>query len=332
MTKRIHVLLVDGNSIAHACNSIARMSCGDMETQAIYGFLRTIRSLVGGSKHPGIDRIVPYILWDGRAQFRYDLHPGYKGNRLAKTPDEEAAKQRFRDQMPYLYAALSALGIKQYRCPFLEADDLAGYFVRALTGAGVTVTMVSGDQDWLGLVNDKADWLDPIRDRRVDHFTFAEFTKTSGPKAYYHAKALQGDDSDNIPPIPRIGKQVIPFLEQWGSVDAYFAAIDAGTYVPKKAGKKAVNLHYEDFLASPAGRAMFAKNLQLMDLSQPLPPGFIPPLKDLVFADNGKGSNPEGFIKLCERLAFLSILKTMDDYLATFDLPNPRTGIVPIPF
>lgn len=327
MTTPTHVLLIDGNSIAHACNSISVMKTGAMETQAIFGFLRTLKSLVGSSKH---ERVVAYILWDGRAQFRYDLWPEYKANRLAKTQEEEESKQRFRNQLPFLYAAVSSLGVKQFRSAKHEADDLAGHFVRALNAAGVTVTMVSGDQDWIGLVTELTDWYDPIRDRRVDHFSFAESTGTTGPKSYYHSKALKGDTSDNIPGMPRIGEGgTAKFIAQWENVDNYLAAVDAGEYTPKKAGKTAKNPHYEDFLASPEGRAMFARNLELMDLSRPLPPGSIPSMADLRFADNGKGANPEGFLKLCERLSFFTILKTVDAYLATFGLVNPRTQSQP---
>ncbi|OAD82959.1 hypothetical protein ATN89_17220 [Comamonas thiooxydans] len=327
-----HVLLIDGNSIAHACNSITTMKSGEMETQAIYGFLRSLRVLVGGDRHANDKKVVPYVLWDGRAQWRYDLLESYKGNRVAKTEEEELAKQRFRAQLPYLYAALSTLGIKQFRCPTQEADDLGGHFSRALSAAGVSVTLVSGDRDWTGLVNELVDWYDPIRDKRVDHFSFKEVTGAPGPKAYYQLKALQGDTSDNIAPMKRLGKNAQPFLELWGTMENFYAAVDSGQYQVKKASKGAKNPHYEEYMASPEGRAHFALNMQLMDLSTPQPEGSIPPLSKLVFADNGSGANPEKFIKLCERLGFLSILKKMDDFLGTFGLGNPRTGFSPIPF
>ena len=321
MTSKAHVLLIDGNSIAHACNSTGVMRSGEMETQAIYGFLRSLRSLVGSSKH---EHTVAYVLWDGRAQWRYDLEPDYKGNRAPKTKDDEERRDRFRKQLPYIYTLLSCLGVKQFRCPTQEADDLAGHFTRALNAAGVKVTLVSGDQDWLGLVNELTDWFDPIRDRRVDHYSFHEVTGTTGPKQYYQEKALRGDTSDNIAPIPRIGKNTQEFIQQWGTLESYWRAVDAGEYQPKKASKGAKNMHYEDYLASQQGREHFLRNMRLMDLSMPQPEGAIPKMGELKFADNGTGPNPEGFLKLLERLNFFSIIKKADEFFQTFGLTNPR--------
>lgn len=323
-----HVLLIDGNSIAHACNSITVMKSGELETQAIFGFLRTLKALITGDRHNNGKKCVPYVLWDGRAQWRYDLLPEYKSGRAAKTKEEEESKARFRAQLPYLYAAVSTLGVKQFRCPTQEADDLGGHFVRALNRAGVSVTMISGDQDWIGLVTELTDWYDPIRHRRVDHFSFKEATGTNGPNQYYQLKALKGDTSDYIPPVPRIGEQALPFLEKWGTLENYWAAVDSGQYQPRKASKGAKNMHYEDFLASPAGREHFLRSMKLMDLSTPLPEGSIPPMKELVFADNGKGPNPRGFETLCIRLSMLSIIKKMDEFLAAFGLERAASSAV----
>ena len=74
MQKRIS--LIDGNSVGHAAHRATKLRSGDMETQAVFGMLRSIRDMK--VERPNFE---PIVLWDGRAQWRFDLHPEYKSNR-----------------------------------------------------------------------------------------------------------------------------------------------------------------------------------------------------------------------------------------------------------
>lgn len=305
-----HVLLVDGNSIAHANNNASVLTVGDFEVQAIFGFLKSMRHLL--QKTPGEKELI--VLWDGKAQWRIDLYPAYKGNRDPLDTEGEEKRRKFRRQTPFIEKALAMLGVKQVRSPLLEADDLAGYFARSLTQSGTKVTLVSGDKDWLSLVDENVSWFDPIRDRRVDAMNFLEFTGYFTTDAFVQGKALQGDNSDNIGGIPKLGEKTAPLmLAQWKDMREFFRQVDAGTYTPKKrASATAASKHPEEFLASPEGRAIFERNIKLMDLrlSRKPAPGEVIVTKGL--------KNEDGFLLLCEKLAFMSILRERRAFLRDF--------------
>lgn len=304
-----HFLIVDGNSIAHANHNATPLTVGEFQVQSIFGTLRSAKKMA--EMYPRAEQI---WLWDGTAQWRLDLYPEYKGNRQPLDADGIASKKAFKAQGPFTEKALSLLGLKQIRSPLLEADDLAGYFSRSLSSKGHAVTLVSGDRDWITLVDDRVTWFDPIRDRKVDMGNLLEFTGFFSTEAYVQGKALQGDSSDNIVGIPKMGEKTAAlFLAEWGDVNKFFAAVDDGSYTPKKrVSKTATSLHPEQFLASPEGRAIFERNVKLMDLRQSRKPE-----QGEVIIRQGE-PNAEGFIQLCERLAFASILRQRREFFANF--------------
>jgi 5'-3' exonuclease len=308
-----HIFLVDGNSLAHANHNANVLTVGDMQVQAIYGMLRSLHALV---KAPGNHEII--VLWDGRAQWRLDIYPEYKGNRTPLDAEGIAKKEAFKRQTPFIEKALELLGIKQIRSPLLEADDLAGYLARALSARGFRVTLVSGDKDWIALVDQNVTWFDPIRDRTVDLTNLLERTGYYTTEAFVQGKALVSDVSDNIPGIPGMGdKGSALFLAKWQDVNEFFHQVDAGEYTPAaRKDKKAKSLHPEQVLASPEGRAIFHRNVQLMDLrkSRRPEPG------EVVIRQ--PAPNAAGFLQLCQRLAFASIVRTAVPFLSAFGISH----------
>lgn len=302
MSKK-HILVVDGNSIAHANHNGTVLTVGGMQVQAIFGFLRSMRALL--QKHAGEKELI--VLWDGRAQFRFDAFPEYKGNRDNTDPKEIAHKEARVKQMPFLKKALSMLGVRQLCSENHEADDLGGFLVPRLVAAGYEVTMVTGDKDWLQAVGPGVLWFDPIRDRSCNIHTFYEFTGYETQTAFVQGKALCGDSSDNVPGVGGIGEKGAPlFLAQWKDVYKFFAAVDAGT--AGKLGK--VHSRFSE----PEGRAAFERNMNLMDWKRSVAPkpGEIVTTPGVV--------NVDGFRTLCERLAFASILRDMDQFLRAFNI------------
>lgn len=310
-----HILLIDGNSIAHANHNASVLSVGDFQTQAIFGFLKSLHHLK--NKWPRAEIIV---LWDGKAQWRLDIYPEYKGNRAPLDEKQAAAKAAFQRQTPFIEKALALLGIKQVRSPLLEADDLAGFFTRSL-GAATQITLVSGDRDWISLVGPNVVWFDPIRDRSVEHDTLLDRTGYVSTDAYVQGKALQGDNSDNIVGIDGLGEKGAQlFLAKHGDVYAYLAKIDSGELTAAvRKSKTAASLHPEQILTSPEGRALFERNMKLMDLRQ----SRRPEPGEMVI--NRGTPNPEGFLALCQRLAFFSILRSYRTFLMAFGLTPPET-------
>lgn len=293
------ILLVDGNSLGYANHSGSKLQVGTFETQAIFGTLRTLRNLL--TIYP---QHQPMVLWDGRAQWRYDLYPDYKSNRT--DPKRAADKGAYHSQRPFLQGALKTLGVVQMVNHQAEADDIAGKMVAGFEKrTDSDVVLVTGDQDWLQLISGTTMWLDPIRERVVKPANLIDFTGYQTTKAFLQGKALHGDTSDTIKGCGGIGKEGAPlFLAEHGSVEEFWEKCDKGTHVPTK------RAHIS--LWKGEGRANFLRNMQLMDLR------LGPPLDSAHTVLTRAPANLEQFRKLCEKLAFVSFLRDFDNFTKPF--------------
>lgn len=301
-------LLIDGNSIGFASHQGTKLSAGEIETQAIFGVLRTTRSLI--TERHGFR---PFMLWDGKT-WRKQVFEDYKANR---EPDEKTKEMRaaYKAQRPRIARALKALGITQMFAQNMEADDLAGIVCDRLVQTGERVILVSGDKDWLQLVQPGVMWFDPIRVREVNYRSFETNTDYKTPAAFLQGKALQGDTSDNIPGVGGVGeKGAKKLLEEWGSVEAFFEAFDKG-----EAGKLGKRLT-EFANNANGGRDRFALNMRLMDLrtSERPKPENLKVQKSKI--------DREAFEELCAECAFNSILKDLDSWIKPFELLHERNA------
>lgn len=305
---------IDGNAMGHAHHRATALSFRGMPTQAIFGYMNMLRKL--RLENPGMAIVV---LWDGHAKWRYDLYPGYKGAReeKLKDPDELKLRNEYRDQVPAIKKVVQLLGIKQIVAPDHEADDLAGYYVRATTG--IPKRLTTGDEDWLQLVDASTEWNDPRNGGikpTVNHLNFHERTGYATTGEFLEGKVLQGDTSDSINGIVDIGpKTAVEFIAEHRSVQAFFDKVDSGVYKPKtRKSKTAKSLHPEQTIASPEGRQLFARNMKLMDLRNPRVQGHEIQRTEGTF-------NPVAVRTLAERLGFVSITRAFDNWIGPFARP-----------
>lgn len=318
-------VLVDANSLGHAFHNSTKLTVGQFQTQAIFGVVKAIRELT--VERP--DRRV-IVLWDGRAEWRRTIYPEYKANRKPLTAEEAADKEAYKKQVPLIQAALGRLGVAQKLNYAAEADDLAGYLTPRLVAAGHSVLLETGDRDWWQMVGPQVTWFDPRYDgRKVTHDTFLENTGYANPTAFLDGKAIQGDGSDNIDGIDGIGETTAANLvAEFGSVREFLDLVDRGKYAPKqRRSKTAKTKHPEEVLASPEGRAIYERNLKLMDLlSVPYPE----PDQAHTFKTQ---FDPVGFRTICEKLAFVSILKDFDNFVMPFERRAGWTATIhhPVP-
>lgn len=314
-----HLLLVDGNSVGHANHNGTVLTVGGptgMQVQAIYGYLRSMRALT--NRYPGADLL---NLWDGKAQWRLDIFPDYKGNRESD-PKKAAHRAAYKKQTPFIEKALELLGVPQARSPLLEADDLAKHIVESITASNALkapadrtrITLVTGDHDWMQLIRELVDWYSISADNHVTHENFFQKTGYMSTAEFVEGKCLQGDTSDNIPGIEGVGDGTAQkFLAQWRNLDRFWAAVDDGTHTPvARKSKTAKSLHPEQLIASPEGRAMLRMNRQLMDMRNCRKP------EQGEMVIKAQPGNKEGFLTLCERLAFASILREQAMFLRSF--------------
>jgi 5'-3' exonuclease len=292
------MIIVDGNSIGHANHNGTRLTVGALEVQMIFGVVKSIRAMA--VKYPQHDIIV---LWDGKSRWREQFFAEYKANRVAADEKEQASKDSYEKQTHYVRKALQLMGIPQMYCRTHEADDIAGLVINKALAKNESVVLCTGDKDWLQYVRPGVMWFDPIRDRYVNHNTFFEFTGYRTAEAFVQGKALQGDISDNIKGVGKIGeKGAAELLAQYGSVEAFWEEVDSGRLAPRT--KALQNL------VLPETRELFRRNMKLMNLKE----APTPLLADVVIIK--PTYNRDSFEKLCNALAFRSITKDLDGFLA----------------
>lgn len=299
-------LLIDGNSIAHAANAGTVLKIGSKQVQAVFGMLRTMRKLM--SLYAGYQ---PIILWDG-ASWRKMIFKEYKENRERENTlaerQQKAAKEELNKQKPIIDKALCLLGLPQLKAMNMEADDLAALLVNKYHKTGLPITLVSGDQDWIQLVRERVVWFDPIRNRKVNHRNFEEFTGVKTPRQFVELKAIMGDSGDNIDGVGGIGdKGAVEFLRQFESFNNFSnMALDKSLDVSKLPKK------FRLFAEDEGKRMRFIKNMELVDLNTTVRP------KPINLHLNQGEPSVSRFEQLCKIMMFKSILQDLHEWLSVF--------------
>ena len=303
-------LIIDGNCIGYSNHYGKKLNYNGMQTQAIYGTLQSIRLLY--SEFRDASRVA---LWDGRAQWRFDMHPSYKSKR--EDPKRLVDKKAYAEQRPHIQRAFQLLGIPQITVSDMEADDVAGYMSKAFVekNPSTRVILVTKDFDWMQLVR-----------QGVEFYNFADsvitndknFTKNTGyadGRSFLAGKAIQGDTSDDIPGVGGIGeKGAVEFMTAYVSVREFFKGM------PEVSGANQENVkqmlkHFskaEISFAYGGGIDKYIRNWKLMNLIDAEKPS-----PDRTKVTKGKFDEEE-FWKFCEEFGFSSILNDFERFTRIF--------------
>lgn len=165
---------------------------------------------------------------DWRPQWRVDLIPSYKAQRLDPSGGEaDTTGGLLGPQVPLIAEALTLLGIPVVGAADAEADDIIGTFATTWDGP---VDIVTGDRDLFQLVDD-------VRGVRVmyvargvsnhDVVDNAWMRERYGIDAssYVDFAVMRGDPSDGLPGVAGIGdKTAAVLLAEFGDIDGILAA------------------------------------------------------------------------------------------------------------
>ena len=155
--------------------------------------------------------------------FRHEKFAKYKATRQ-KTPPELIAK------LPDFERLARALGFELYALDGWEADDVIGTLARQAAEAGHEVYIVTGDKDFMQVIDDRVKMYNPTKPGAE-----AEIQDAAAVKAKFNCRpdqvidvlALMGDSSDNIPGVPGIGeKTALKLIEQYEGLDDIYAHLD----------------------------------------------------------------------------------------------------------
>lgn len=312
------LMLIDGNAVGFAAQAMRKLTANGTQTQAIFGTLRTIRSLL--EENPNT---MPIVFWDG-ASWRKDVCPEYKANRESDEA-KRLEREAYKAQRPTIAKALNMLGVRQMWAGNLEADDMIALVRHKLIGKH-HITIVSGDRDLWQLVGPRCDWYTPVRRPngdlpkvvRLRAGEFAEVTGYEDATAYVQGKALLGDASDNLKGVTGIGEKAAPLiLNHWGSVSAAIKDMRerGADAVPKHLSRYRKKLL--TFAESQEEIDRFKRNIKLMALTQKAIPEPIDK-KDLF----GR-YDEEKFQALCDHHSFLSITRQFDSWVKPFARLQP---------
>jgi DNA polymerase-1 len=304
MPKRL--FLIDGTALAYrsffAFQGTGRTPLSTSTghpTAATYGFCTTLRALLERERPDAIA-----IAFDGpRGDLaRTRLYPEYKSTRN-KMPDE------MRVQMDDIRAATEGFGIRIVESDTAEADDVIGTLAVQGRDAGMEVFIVTGDKDFLQLVDDRVKlWNLRSSTSKPEVLDAAAAAAKWGvpPARMVDLLALMGDSSDNVPGVPKVGeKTAVELLRQFGSLDAVLAHTDQ---VKKPSVRASLQAHRD--------QALLSRQLVTLQLDVPLP----------VHANQLGPAAPDAELlrPLFKRLEFTNLLATLASR------PAPQAEVVQV--
>lgn len=215
-------LIIDGNSIINrAFYGIKLLNAKDGHyTNAIFGFMNI---LLGMDEKYNPDCII--VAFDvHQPTFRHKMYDDYKAGRKSPPPE-------LLEQFEPLKSLLRAYGCKIIECPGFEADDILGT-LSVSVDANDHCYILTGDRDSLQLIKKNVTVL--LATTKMGKTQTIEYTEELlfkeygiSPHGMIELKALQGDNSDNIPGVPGIGpKTAGELIKKYGSIDYIYENFD----------------------------------------------------------------------------------------------------------
>lgn len=191
----VNYLIIDGNNLFYRGYHTGNMV--DREGRKVTGIFNIAKML-----NVLLSKFKPHrciIAWDNGRSARYKLYPEYKAGRRSQMTPEEKANIAW--QLKMCRGFLKHLPILQVETENVEADDVIGYLTSRLRGRKLIVT---NDRDFLQLVSKGVHVYLPNKARVIHHKNIDSFLGFPHDK-FLLSKTIEGDNSDNIKGIPKMG-------------------------------------------------------------------------------------------------------------------------------
>ena len=182
-------------------------------TSALFGFTNQLIKII---KDENPDYLV--CAFDSKEKtFRHKIYSDYKANR-PEMPEE------LQKQIPHLWELLDGMNIPVLRKPGYEADDIIGTVTESVLDKKIQSYIVSGDKDFMQLINDKIFLYTPgKRNSAPDIYDKDGVIKKWGlpPEKIIDLLALMGDSSDNVPGVAGVGvKTAVKLLKEYDNIES----------------------------------------------------------------------------------------------------------------
>ena len=251
-----HVVIVDGMGFVfrayHAVRGNLSRSRDGLPTNALYGLAQMLVKVVDDLKP---DCCV--VALDSKGpNWRHDLYPQYKANRLA--PDEALVRQ-----LPYVEPMIKAFGLPVLRVGGMEADDIIA--TMAARNGVDDFTIVTSDKDLLQLAGGKVKLFDTLKDKWSGPEESVEKFGVP-PELVADVQGLMGDSSDNIPGVRGVGpKTAAELVGRFGPLEEVYARLEE---IEKAGVREKLREHREmAFLSRELARLKRDVDLPAVDMS-----------------------------------------------------------------
>lgn len=212
-----------------------------LDTRGAYGWLTTFLRTLKEQKPTHV-----VLTFDTSAPtFRDEMFEQYKAQRPPTDPE-------LHEQIPMVEEICAAFDIPVFKQDGFEADDLVGTIARMAEEEGADCLILTSDADQLQLVSDHTRLLMYSGSSNVtiyDRDAVTERYDGLGPEYVAEIKALEGDPSDNIPGVPKVGpKAARTVLKKFGHLEDVYENIEKVSEIPKDElrGAKSVQTRLED--------------------------------------------------------------------------------------
>ena len=216
------LFIIDAMAMAfrnyHAFGVRQLTNSNGLPTSAVFGTAQFMNRLIE-------NEAPDYILVateSGGKNFRHRLYPEYKANRK-EMPDD------LRIQLPWFFRLLESMGCRIITPEDHEADDVVGSAVKRYAGGDTDCYIVSGDKDFMQLINERVFLYTPRKGGEVKVIDDQGVEEKFGcsPQQVIDILSLMGDSSDNVPGVPGIGeKGASKLIQQYGSLEGIYDHLD----------------------------------------------------------------------------------------------------------
>ncbi len=250
------LFLIDGSALAYrsyfAFIRNPLINSKGENTSAAFGFASSILKILREENPDYIG-----VVFDTKAPtFRHEIYKEYKSTR-AKMPEEMVS------QLPRIMQLVKALNIPLLEMDGFEADDLMGTLALRAKKKGLKVILVTGDKDFLQLVDEDIKVLNPRKSgEEIELYDMKMVQEKLGvpPEKVTDLLGLMGDSSDNVPGIPGVGeKTALELIREFIDLEGVLANAD-------KVKRKNVSKN----LIEHADLARLSKKLVTIDTDVPL--------------------------------------------------------------
>jgi len=217
LTARKRFFIIDGYAILYRAHfALIRnplITSYGLHTSALFGFANQVLKLIR-TENP--DYIA--CAFDSKEKtFRHDMYKEYKANR-PKMPDE------LQMQLSHLWDMLEAMNLPVLKKPGVEADDIIGTLAVQAEKEGLDTYIVSGDKDFMQLMNNHIFMYAPGTRKSPDPIIYdpvkVEERWGVPPEKIIDLLGLMGDSSDNVPGVAGVGvKTAVKLIKEYGSLE-----------------------------------------------------------------------------------------------------------------